>query len=80
MRRESIRAGGVAERGRCRGGELGLRVPGDLGEDESQRERPVPGPAVAREEPDGVVAAGAEQQRDQPEGEMRCHVTGSEDP
>lgn len=75
MRRESIGTRGVDERG-CSGGcELGLWIFGNVGEDKSQRERPVPGPADAREEQVRLVAASAEQQCDQLEGKMLCDVT-----
>jgi len=53
---------------------LGLRLPGDLGQDESQRGRPVPRLAHPREEPLGVVTAGAEQQRYKTQGEVCRYV------
>ena len=75
MRREPIGARGIDERRRGGSGQLGLRFPGDVRQDESQRERVVPGPADAREEQIGIVAACAEQQRHQSKGEMLRDVT-----
>lgn len=75
MRREPIGARGIDERRRRRSGQLGLRLLGDVRQDESQCERVVPGLADAREEQIGIVAACAEQQRHQSKGEMLRDVT-----
>ena len=75
MRREPVGARGIDERRRRGSGQLGLRFPGDVRQDESQRERVVPRPADAREEQIGIVAACAKQQRYQSQGEMLRDVT-----